>query len=60
VRLVRDEREHDEVRVQAVHAVALPRRVARRALGQPDELHDLVLALARHIVACPHARMHAR
>lgn len=51
VRLVRHQRQHDQVRVQAVHAVALVRLVPRAALRQPDVLHDLVFALPGHIMA---------
>ena len=46
VRLVRRQRQHDEVGVEAVEAVARVRLVAGLQPLQPDELHDLVLALA--------------
>lgn len=54
MRLVRDEAEHDEVGVQAVHAVPLVGLpgVCCVALGPAYVLHDLVLALARHVVPC--------
>jgi hypothetical protein len=51
VRLVRDQRQHDQVRVKAVQAVPLVGLVGGLALLPADVLHDLVLALARHVVA---------
>lgn len=47
VRLVRREREHDQVRVEAVDDVLRVRVVRRVAALAADEVHDLVLALAR-------------
>jgi hypothetical protein len=54
VRLVRDEAEHDEVGIQAVQAVPLIGLpwVCGVALRPTNVLHDFVLTLARHIVAC--------
>ena len=52
VRLVGDEGQHDEVRVQPVQAVPLVRLVIRPLLCPADMLHDLVLALARNVVPC--------
>ena len=51
VRVVRDEREHDEVGVEAVEAVPQVRVVVRLHLHAPNVVHDLVLALAGHLVA---------
>ena len=55
--LVCDQRQHDQIRVQAVQAVALVGGVARLALLPPDVLHDLVLTLTRHIMACSSCKM---
>ena len=41
------ESEHDEVRISSVDAVGLVGVVGQRSPFLPDELHDLVLALAR-------------
>jgi len=46
VRVVAEETEHDEVGVEAVHAVPHVGAVARLRLVEADVLHDLVLALA--------------
>ena len=43
--------EHDQVRVQAVETVARVGVVPRLRTHGADELHDLVLALTRHVVA---------
>lgn len=51
VGLVGDQRQHDQVSVQAVHAVAQVGLVPRAALGQTHVLHDLVLSLTGHVVA---------
>ena len=51
VRLVGDEREHDEVGVEAVEAVGLVRVPPGFAARPADVLHDLVLALAPDLVA---------
>ena len=51
VRLVRDQREHDEIGVEAVEAVRLVRVPSGLAPRPPDVFHDLVLALAADLVA---------
>lgn len=51
VGFVGGEGEHDEVGVEAVHAVRLIQRpVLPLGLAVPDVLHDLVLALSWHVV----------
>ena len=57
VRLVRDEAQHDEVGIQAVQAVPLVGLPGAHgvALRPAYVLHDLMLALARHVVACVEA-----
>ncbi len=52
VGLVSHQRQHDEVSVQAVHAMAQVWLVPWAALGQPHILHYLVLTLPGHVVAC--------
>ena len=54
VGLVGGQPKHDQVGVLAVHAVALVRRVVRLGPRLADVLHDLVLALARHVVPAEH------
>mmetsp|Transcript_18632 Transcript_18632/g.46739 ORF Transcript_18632/g.46739 Transcript_18632/m.46739 type:complete len:222 (-) Transcript_18632:118-783(-) len=46
MRLVRHQPQHDEIRVEAVHAVPHRRAPLARRLEPPNEIHDLVLALA--------------
>ena len=52
MRLVRDERQHDEIGIVAVEAVPQVGGVPRPALLPPDVIHDLVLPFARHIMPC--------
>ena len=50
--LVRHQSQHDEVGIQAIHAVPQVGLVVVPQLGQPYVLHDLVLSLPWHIVTC--------
>ena len=51
VRVVAAEAEHHEVRVQPVQAVPRVRVIAGQRLLVADEVHDLVLTLARGLVS---------
>ena len=50
--LMRDERQHDQVRIQAVEAVSLIWLIIWLPLRPADVLHDLVLTLAWYVMAC--------
>ena len=57
-RLVRGKRQHGQIGVQAVDDVRLVRVVFRLRALRADELHDLVLALARNVaVADEHVQI---
>ena len=53
--LMRHQRQHDKISIQAIQAVALVGRVVGTLLGHANVLHDLVLTFAWHLMACmPH------
>lgn len=51
LRLVRGQREHNQIRVEAVQAMRDICIVVRPLTFAPDKVHDLVLTLARHFLA---------
>jgi hypothetical protein len=51
VRVVAEQAEHDEVGVEAVHAVPHVGVVPRLSLVEANVLHDLVFSLARNLKA---------
>jgi hypothetical protein len=51
------EREHDEVGIQAVHAVGLVGSVVWALLSHADGFHDLMFTLTRHIMTCKDRRL---